>query len=244
MAWVTRQQKTNNKFICLGDGETCKLFWKKRFSSHKKKLNRFQTFLKAEASSIQWRPCSPSGHSIFSKAFVGTKFGGKVVGFFIFDAGVWKCCRNTSWLQGWNIWCGYHPGYFKGGHHWEQGSLCRAIRQGLGAKLPFPFTKSWAECQKSKTPKEKKHLKLNPKRRPETGGLYEEKWLPLGRWRTYGSNTGMQIKVQATHHSPLFGGYLDLISTSGSCSSQAVFCASFAKIISKQVAVLSNIWCF
>lgn len=189
MAWVTRQQKTNNKFICLGDGETCKLFWKKTFFKPQKNFNRFQTFLKAEASSIQWRPCSPSGHSIFSKAFVGTKFGGKVVGFFIFDAGVWKCCRNTSWLQGWNIWCGYHPGYFKGGHHWEQGSLCRAIRQGLGAKLPFPFAKSWAECQKSKTPKEKKHLKLNPKRRPETGGLYEEKWLPPGQmkdiWEQY-----------------------------------------------------------
>jgi len=60
----------------------------KTFFKPQKKFNRFQTFLKAEASSIQWRPCSPSGHSIFSKAFVGTKFGGKVVGFFIFDAGV------------------------------------------------------------------------------------------------------------------------------------------------------------
>ena len=67
---------------------------------------------------------------------------------------------------------------------------------------------------------------------------------PLGRWRTYGSNTGMQIKVQATRHSPLFGGYLDLISTSGSCSSQAVFRASFAKLSVSRWQFLVIFWVF
>ena len=85
MAWVTRQQETNSKTILkfLGSTQIEQFFTPERFF-----FNRFQTFLQAEEGSIQWRPCSPSGHSIFNKTCIGTEFGGKVVGFFILDAGV------------------------------------------------------------------------------------------------------------------------------------------------------------
>ena len=36
MAWVTRQQKTNNKFICLGDGKHANYFGKNVFQATKK----------------------------------------------------------------------------------------------------------------------------------------------------------------------------------------------------------------
>jgi len=63
------------------------------------------------------------------------------------------------------------------------------LDRGLGPNCHSPSQKVGPNAKNPKLRKKKKHLKLNPKRRPETGGLYEEKWLPPGQmkdiWEQY-----------------------------------------------------------
>lgn len=63
------------------------------------------------------------------------------------------------------------------------------LERGLGPNCHSPSKKTGRDAKNPKLRKTKRHLKLNLKRRPETGGLYEEKWLPPGQmkdiWEQY-----------------------------------------------------------